>query len=142
MSRHKSPERIQRDIEKAIRKERRERKRQEREERRRLRIEKRRVREHVAKNGIAGAQLNESSFGFWDAIHYDALTICESCCRVVYESRMMNDVCEQCFYSKEVIHDEQGLKTENAVAEGTDEVKATAECLESPSPAQLKLDLS
>jgi hypothetical protein len=140
MSRHKSPERIQLEQDKAIRKERRDRKRQEREERRRFRIEKQRTREHVAKNGVPKVELDNSSFGFWDAIHYDALTCCESCCRVVYESRMMGDICEQCFYSKEAI-DRIGSGLETQGDTGADRLTATAERLKGSPPGQLRLDL-
>ena len=141
MSCHKSPERMQSDMDKAIRKERWERKRQERDERRKLRKEKQRVRESIAKNGVPGVQFHESSFGFWDAIHHDALTCCESCNRVLYESRMMGDICEQCFYSKEAIRDE-GLKSETQRdAPEADRLTATGKSLEVPPSGQLKLEL-
>jgi hypothetical protein len=141
MPRPRSPERIAADIDKGIRKERRDRKRQEREERRKLRIEKQRVREHVAKNGVPKVEINTSSFGFWDAVHHDHLTFCEGCDRVVYESRMMGDTCEQCFYSKEVIQHE-GLKSETqGDTPAPDQLTATARGLEGSAPAQLRLDL-
>jgi hypothetical protein len=141
MSRHKSPERIQADIDKAIRKERQDRKRAEKDARRKLRQERKRVREHVAENGISKIRKAEDhEFGFRAAVAFHALVYCEGCGRLVRDEPDKDGLCERCKYGKEVI-DEGRPRTENTGAEAPDQVKATAKGLDGSAPAQLRLDL-
>jgi hypothetical protein len=144
MSRPKSPERIQADIDKAIRKERQDRKRAEKDARRKLRQERKRVREHVAENGISKIRKAEDhEFGFRAAVAFHALVYCEGCGRLVRDEPDKNGFCERCKYGKEVAQGE-GIKSENTGLRGPDEAglnRPSLERLSRPAPAQLKLEL-
>ncbi|MCX6577800.1 MAG: hypothetical protein NTV82_15590 [Candidatus Aminicenantes bacterium] len=101
MSRPKSFERIMADIDKSIRKERRERKRQEREARRKVRLEKQRVRENIAANGVPKVQPSESRFGLREVMEHSPLVICGRCHRIIREREFIGGFCESCHYSNE-----------------------------------------
>ena len=116
MSRPKSPERIQADIDKAIRKERRERKQTEQEAKREVRLEKQRVHEHVVKNGVPKVQSGGQELGIRDAIAYSPLVLCGGCGVIIRESALIGDLCPACQYGKEVQSAQQ--YTLNAKQEG------------------------
>jgi len=101
MSRPKSPERIQADIDKAIRKERRERMRKERDAKRAIRARKRATHESVMRNGVPKVQPSESRFGLREAMEHSPLMWCESCDCIVREREMVGNICEQCYHSTE-----------------------------------------
>lgn len=103
MSRPKSPERIQADIDKAIRKERRERKRKEREARRTERLRKRATHESVIRNGVPKVQSDGQEFGIRDAIAYSPFVLCGGCGVIIRESALIGDLCPTCQYGKEVV---------------------------------------
>jgi len=103
MSRPKSPERIQADIDKAIRKERRERKRQECEAKRTLRARKRATHESIVKNnGISPIHSGGEQLGLRDAITYSPLVLCGGCGVIIRESSLIGDLCPRCKHGKEV----------------------------------------
>ena len=103
MSRPKSPERIQADADKAIRKERRERKRQEREARRKERDRKRATHERVIQNnGIPKVQSGGEQLGLRDAIVYSPLVLCGGCGAIVRDNAIIGNLCPRCKYGKEV----------------------------------------
>jgi len=113
MSRPKSPERIQADLDKAIRKERQERKRQECEAKRQARLKKRLTHESVVWNGVPKVKPEESRFGLREAIAYSPLVICGKCGGVIRESEELGSLCEPCYFSKEVNDpEEEKLKAE------------------------------
>jgi len=114
MSRPKSPERIQRDLDKAIRKERRERKRQEREAKREARLKKQAVHEHVAQNGIPKVQSGGMELGIRDAIAYSPLVLCGGCGVIIRESAIIGDLCPTCKYGKEVESKEHNHRKEHS----------------------------
>ena len=104
MSRPKSPERIQADIDKAIRKERRERKRQECEARRKERERKRAIHESIVKNnGISPIHSGGEQLGLRDAMTYSPLVLCGGCGAIIRKSALIGDLCPTCKYGKEVI---------------------------------------
>jgi len=103
MSRPKSPERIQRDLDKAIRKERRERKRKEREAKRAARLKKQMTHESVVRNnGISKVQSGGAHLGIHDAIGYSPLVLCGGCGAIVRDSAIIGNLCPKCKYGKEV----------------------------------------
>ena len=112
MSRPKSPERIQADIDKAIRKERRERKQTEQEAKREVRLEKQRVHEHVVKNGVPKVQSGGQELGIRDAIAYSPLVLCGGCGVIIRESALIGDLCPACQYGKEVVPKHQKSRKE------------------------------
>jgi len=89
MSRPKSPERIQADIDKAIRAERRERKRKEREAKRTIRAKKKATHEHVVKNGVPKVQSGGQELGIREAIAYSPLVLCGGCGVIIRESALI-----------------------------------------------------
>jgi len=103
MSRPKSPARIQADIDKAIRKERRERKRKERDAKREVRARKRATHEHVAQNGVPKVQSGGQELGIREAIAYSPLVLCGGCGVIIRKSALIGDLCPTCKYGKEVI---------------------------------------
>ena len=106
MSRPKSLERIQADADKAIRKERRERKRTEREARRKERERKRATHESVVRNnGISKVQSGGAHLGIHDAIAYSPLVLCGGCGDAIRESILIGDLCPKCKYGKEEAHE-------------------------------------
>jgi len=103
MSRPKSPARIQADLDKAIRKERRERKRQECEAKRTLRARKRATHESIVKNnGISPIHSGGEQLGLRDAIVYSPLVLCGGCGAIVRDSAIIGNLCPKCKYGKEV----------------------------------------
>jgi len=105
MSRPKSAERIQADADKAIRKERRERKRQEREARRKERDRKRATHERVIQNnGIPKVQSGGQHLGIRDAIAYSPLVFCARCGMLSRSNEFIGGLCEGCHYGKEIIN--------------------------------------
>ena len=106
MSRPKSPERIQADIDKAIRKERRERMRQEREAKRAARLKKQMTHESIMRNnGIPKVQSGGAHLGIHDAIGYSPLVLCGGCGDAIRESILIGDLCPKCKYGKEEAHE-------------------------------------
>jgi len=104
MSRPKSPERIQADRDKTIRKERRERKRQECEARRKERERKRAIHESIVKNnGISPIHSGGEQLGLRDAMTYSPLVLCGGCGAIIRKSALIGDLCPTCKYGKEVI---------------------------------------
>jgi hypothetical protein len=104
MSRPKSPERIQADIDKAIRKERRERKRQECEAKRTLRARKRATHESIVKNnGISPIHSGGEQLGLREAMTHSPLVLCGGCGVIIRKSALIGDLCPTCKYGKEVI---------------------------------------
>jgi hypothetical protein len=116
MSRPKSLERIQADADKAIRKERRERKRTEREAKRTIRARKRATHEHVAQNGIPKVQSGGAHLGIHDAIGYSPLVLCGGCGDAIRESILIGDLCPKCKYKKEVVDSPECLKAKQGDA--------------------------
>ena len=114
MSRPKSPERIQADIDKAIRKERRERKRQECEAKRTLRARKRATHEHVVQNGISKLQSGGELLGIRDAIAYSGSEhgLCERCKGFFRMDDFIDGLCPTCQYGKEVVLKHQKSRKE------------------------------
>jgi hypothetical protein len=102
MSRPKSPERIQADIDKAIRKERRDRLCGEREAKRTIRARKRATHESVVRNGVPKVHSGGTELGIHDAIAYSPLVICAGCAEAVREILDADGLCEKCKYGKEV----------------------------------------
>jgi len=102
MSRPKSPERIQRDLDKAIRKERREQKQAEQKAKREVRLEKQRVHESVERNGVPKIRPEESHFGLREAVAYSPLVLCGGCGVIVRDSAIIGNLCPKCKYGKEV----------------------------------------
>ena len=104
MSRPKSPERIQADLDKAIRKERKERKIAEAETKREARLKKRLTHESIVKNnGISPIHSGGEQLGFRDAITYSPLVLCGGCGVIIRKSALIGDLCPTCQYGKEVI---------------------------------------
>jgi len=99
VSRPKSPERIQADIDRAIRTARRERKRKEREVKRAIRLRSQLSRERILKNGVPKVQPSESRFGLREAMDHSSLMICNRCQRAVREREIIGDLCESCHYN-------------------------------------------
>ena len=117
MSRPKSPERIQRDLDKAIRKERRERKRKEREAKRAARLKKQMTHESVVRNnGISKVQSGGAHLGIHDAIGYSPLVLCGGCGDAIRESILIGDLCPKCKYGKEVVDSPECLKAKQGDA--------------------------
>ena len=111
MSRPKSPERIQRDLDKAIREERREQKQAEQKAKREVRLEKQRVHESVERNGVPKIRPEESHFGLREAMEHSPLMGCSGCHALVRE--LYGTLCERCHYGKEVNDpEEEKLKAE------------------------------
>ena len=102
MSRPKSAEWIQADIDKTIRKERRDRLCGEREAKRTLRARRRATHESVMRNnGISKVQSGGTEFGIRDAIGSSPLVICAGCAEAVREILDADGLCEKCKYGKE-----------------------------------------
>jgi hypothetical protein len=101
MSRHKSEATIQLERDRAIRKERLERKRKEHEVKREARLKKRLTHESVVRNGVPKVQPSESRFGLREAMEHSPLMWCESCDCIVREREMVGNICEQCYHSTE-----------------------------------------
>ena len=118
MSRPKSPERIQADIDKAIRKERRERLRKEREAKRTLRARKRATHEHVVQNGISKLQSGGELLGIRDAIAYSGSEhgLCERCKGFFRMDDFIDGLCPKCKYAKEVVDSPECLKAKQGDA--------------------------
>jgi len=110
MSRPRSPERIQADIDKAIRKERRERMRKERDAKRAIRARKRATHESVAKNGVPKVKPGDSHFGIRDAIAYSPLALCVGCGEAIRADSLIGNLCPQCKFGKEVVDASECLK--------------------------------
>ena len=107
MSRPKSPERIQADIDKAIRRERRDRLCGEREAKRQARLKKHLTHESVVRNnGIPKVQSGGTELGIREAIAYSPLVICAGCAEAVREILDADGLCEKCKYGKEVLQGE------------------------------------
>lgn len=123
MSRPKSPERLQLERDREIRKERRERKQSEREAKRKVRLEKQMTRESVERNGVPKVQPEESRFGLREAMTYDPHVICGRCHMTIRESELYGIYCERCHYKKEVNEPkEEELKAEaNRAVPGTED---------------------
>ena len=103
MSRPKSAARIQADIDKAIRKERRERQRQECEAKRTLRARKRVTHESIVKNnGISPIHSGGEQLGLRDAMTYSPLVLCGGCGAIVRDNAIIGNLCPRCKYGKEV----------------------------------------
>ena len=122
MSRPKSPERIQRDLDKAIRKERRERKRKEREAKRAARLKKQMTHESVVRNnGISKLQSGGELLGIRDAIAYSGSEhgLCERCKGFFRMDDFIDGLCPKCKYGKEVVDSPECLKAKQGdVLEG------------------------
>ena len=104
MSRPKSPERIQADADKAIRKERRERKRTEREAKRAARLKKQMTHESIMRNnGIPKVQSGGQELGIRDAIAYSPLVFCARCGMLSRSNEFIGGLCEACHYGKELV---------------------------------------
>ena len=117
MSRPKSPERIQADADKAIRRERLDRKRTEREARRKERERKRATHESVVRNnGISKVQSGGAHLGIHDAIAYAPLVLCGGCGDAIRESILIGDLCPKCKYKKEVVDSPECLKAKQGDA--------------------------
>jgi len=118
MSRPKSAERIQADLDKAIRKERRERKRQECEAKRTLRARKRATHEHVVQNGISKLQSGGELLGIRDAIAYSGSEhgLCERCKGFFRMDDFIDGLCPKCKYAKEVVDSPKCLKAKQGDA--------------------------
>ena len=101
MSCPKSPERIQLERDKAIRKERRERKCKEREAKRTIRARKRATHDHVVQNGIPKVQSGGQHLGIRDAINHSQLLFCARCGRISRSNEFIGGLCEGCHYGKE-----------------------------------------
>lgn len=101
MSRQKSPERIQADREREIRKERRELKRQERDNRRKARLQRRATRESVMKNGIPKVKAGNQCLDFREAVAHAPLVLCAGCGTAFREDHSANEFCEKCKYGGE-----------------------------------------
>ena len=115
MSRPKSPERIQADLDKAIRKERRERKRQECEAKRTLRARKRATHESIVKNnGISPIHSGGEQLGLRDAIAYSGSEhgLCERCKGFFRMDDFIDGLCPTCQYGKEVVLKHQKSRKE------------------------------
>jgi len=115
MSRPKSPERIQADLDKAIRKERRERKRQECEAKRTLRARKRATHESIVKNnGISPIHSGGELLGIRDAIAYSGSEhgLCERCKGFFRMDDFIDGLCPTCQYGKEVVLKHQKSRKE------------------------------
>jgi len=117
MSRPKSPERIQADIDKAIRKERRERKRTEREAKRAARLKKQMTHESIMRNnGISKVQSGGAHLGIHDAMNYSPLLFCARCGRLSRSNEFFGGLCESCHYGKEVVDSPECLKAKQGDA--------------------------
>jgi len=117
MSRPKSPESIQIERDKAIRKERRERKRKEREARRKERDRRRQSHERVIKNnGIPKVQSGGQHLGIHDAMNYLPLLFCARCGRLSRSNEFIGGLCESCHYGKEVVDSPECLKAKQGDA--------------------------
>ena len=119
MSRPKSAERIQADLDKAIRKERRERKRQECEAKRTLRARKRATHESIVKNnGISKLQSGGELLGIRDAIAYSGSEhgLCERCKGFFRMDDFIDGLCPKCKYAKEVVDSPECLKAKQGDA--------------------------
>ena len=99
MSRLKSPERIQLECDRAIRRERREQKRKVREARRAVREAKRIVRAGLQAHGVPRVHDSGEGFGIRDAIALSPWVWCDAGQRIVREKEMRTaDCCDSCFY--------------------------------------------
>ena len=113
MSRPKSAARIQTDLDKAIRKERRECKRQEHETRRKERERKRATHESIVKNnGISPIHSGGEQLGLRDAIVYSPLVLCGGCGAIVRDNAIIGNLCPRCKYGKEVVDSPECLKAQ------------------------------
>jgi len=117
MSRPKSAARIQADIDKAIRKKRRECKRQEHETRRKERERKRATHESIVKNnGISPIQSGGEKLGLRDAMTYSPLVLCGGCGVIVREDSLIDGFCPGCKYGEEVVDSPDVLKAKQGDA--------------------------
>ena len=96
MSRHKSPEHLQADRDREIRRERRERKRGERDARRKAKLQKRATCESVMQNGIPRVKAGDQCLGLRDAVVYSPLVSCAGCGTAFREDNSTDGVCEKC----------------------------------------------
>jgi len=113
MSRPKSEKTLALEHDRAIRKERLERKRTEREAKRAARLKKQMTHESVVRNnGISKVQEGNQYFGLRDAIAVNEIMFCESCGHVVREKEMIGDICNICYHGKEVNDPEPELKAQ------------------------------
>jgi hypothetical protein len=110
MSRPKSPERLALERDRAIRKERQERKHKEREARRAIRLRKKATHESVAKNGVPKVKPGDSHFGIRDAIAYSPLALCVGCGEAIRADSLIGNLCPQCKFGKEVVDASECLK--------------------------------
>lgn len=115
MSRPKSEATIQRERDRAIRKERRELKRKEREERRQLRLRKRVTRESVVKNGVPGIKRSGETLSLQAALAHNP---CDGCHRIVGNVEIVSRFCGTCEYGEEVVHSPKILKAKQGDLEG------------------------
>jgi hypothetical protein len=97
VSRPKSPERIQLEADRAIRKERREVRRKLREARRAAREHKRIVRAGIAEHGIPKVESSGEHFGIRDAIALNPWTWCEGG-HPTKEKELMGVLCAACYF--------------------------------------------
>lgn len=115
MSRPKSPERIQADRDRAIRKERLELKKKLREARRAERDRRRATHESIVRNnGIPKVQSGGAHLGIHDAIAYSPLVLCGGCGVIIRESGLIGDLCPRCKYGKEVESKEHNHRKEQS----------------------------
>ena len=106
MSRPKSPERIQLEADRAIRRERRETRRKLRDARRATREAKRIVRAGIGAHGIPKVEASGERFGIREAIALNCWAWCETGKHVVREKELMGDLCAACYfeYDKDNAH--------------------------------------
>ena len=117
MSRPKSAARIQADLDKAIRKERKERKIAEAETKREVRLKKRLTHESIVKNnGISPIHSGGEQLGLRDAIVYSPLVLCGGCGAIVRDNAIIGNLCPRCKYGKEVVDSPECLKAQQGDA--------------------------
>jgi hypothetical protein len=120
MSRPTSPERIQLEKDRAIRKERRERKAQIREARQKERLRKKQTHESIVQhNGITPVKADDRYLGLRDAIAYSPLVFCGGCGVIVRENSLIDGVCDSCKFGKEVQSEKSTLKPKGDTEEGS-----------------------
>ena len=110
MSRPKTEATIQRERDRAIRKERMELKRREREAKRQARLKKQLTHESVVRNGVPKVHSGGTELGIRDAINYSPLLFCARCGRLSRSNEFIGGLCERCHYGKEVQEKQEGLK--------------------------------
>ena len=119
MSRPKSPERLQLERDRAIRRERRERRRQECEAKRKERFRKKLTHESVVKNnGISPVGSGGIQLGIHDAIAYSELVQCGECNDIVRKIALIGDLCPKCKFGKEVVDSPECLKIQGDEPKG------------------------